>query len=113
MNFVLAHVPPRPQPWITPHTLFSLSWGEWASIITILTALVIIARWLIGRIDKELFAPIREQLHEANINLSEFNRRQSRTETRLQRGDEKFIHYDDTLKDHERRIGRLEEHEKR
>src|SRR5699024_12533445 len=50
--------------WITPHSFLSLNWDEWASIIAILTAIVIILRWLLTRADEELFDPIRHQLQD-------------------------------------------------
>ncbi|WP_242362348.1 hypothetical protein [Limosilactobacillus antri] len=95
--------------WITPHSFLSLNWDEWASIIAILTAIVIILRWLLTRADEELFDPIRHQLQDVNDSLKEFNHRQSRAELRLEEGDKKFIHHDEQLKDHERRITSLEE----
>lgn len=96
--------------WITPHSLFSLSWDEWASIIAILTAIVLILRWLIGKADVQLFGPIRDQLNNVNRGLKEFNQRQSKAELRLENGDKKFIHHDEQLQDHERRISNLEEY---
>lgn len=95
--------------WITPHSLFSLEWDEWASIVAILTAIVIILRWLLTRADKELFGPIRRQLQGVNDSLNEFYNRQSEAELRLEDGDKKFIHHDEQLQDHERRITSLEE----
>lgn len=94
--------------WITPHSLFSLNWDEWASIIAILTAVVLILRWLIGKADVQLFGPIRDQLNDVNRGLKEFNQRQSKAELRLENGDKKFIRHDEELKDHERRITNLE-----
>ena len=96
--------------WITPHSLFSLNWDEWASIVAILTAIVFILRWLLTRADKELFDPIRHQLQYVNNSLNEFNNRQSVTELRLEEDDKKFIHHDEQLEDHERRITNLEGH---
>ena len=101
MNLMMAH-------WITAHSLFSLQWDEWASIIAILTAIVIILRWLLNRADAELFDPIRHQLQDVNDSLKKFNSRQSKTELRLEEGDKKFIHYDERLEDHEKRIVNLE-----
>lgn len=95
--------------WITPHSLFSLTWDEWGSIIAILTAIVIIIRWVIRKLDVELFGPIRKKLGDVNDNLTKFNQRQARAEERLENGDKKFIHHDEQLQDHERRITRLEE----
>ena len=95
--------------WITPHSFLSLDWDEWASIITILTVIVIILRWLLDRADEELFGPIRHQLQDVNCGLNEFNQRQSQAELRLEEGDKKFIRHDEQLKDHERRITSLEE----
>ncbi len=95
--------------WITPHSLFSLSWDEWGSIAAIFLVIVGIIRWVINRLDIELFNPIRRQLSEVNDNLAEFNRRQSKAEARLENGDKKFIRHDEELKDHERRITNLEE----
>ena len=94
--------------WITPHSLFSLEWNEWASIIAILTAIVFILRWLLTRADKELFDPIRHQLQYVNKSLREFYNRQSQAELRLEEDDKKFIHHDEQLEDHERRITNLE-----
>lgn len=99
--------------WITPHSFLSLDWDEWASIIAILTAIVIILRWLLNRADEELFGPIRHQLQDVNRGLNKFNQRQSQAELRLEEGDKKFIRHDEQLKDHERRITSLEgEHRK-
>lgn len=95
--------------FITPHSFLSLDWDEWASIITILTAIVIILRWLLDRADKELFDPIRHQLQDVNCGLNKFNQRQSQVELRLEEGDKKFIRHDEQLQDHERRITYLEE----
>ncbi|WP_367333753.1 hypothetical protein [Limosilactobacillus sp.] len=99
--------------WITPHSFLSLDWDEWASIITILTVIVIILRWLLDRADEELFGPIRHQLQDVNCGLNEFNQRQSQAELRLEEGDKKFIRHDEQLKDHERRITSLEEEHRR
>ena len=96
--------------WITPHSLFSLDWDEWASIIAILTAIVFILRWLITRADKELFDPIRHQLQHVNKSLREFYNRQLAAELHLEEDDKKFIHHDEQLEDHERRITNLEGH---
>ena len=95
--------------WITPHSFLSLDWDEWASIIAILGAVVIILRWLLTRADKELFDPIRHQLQDVNESLREFYNRQSQTELRLEENDKEFIRHDEELKDHERRITNLEE----
>lgn len=95
--------------WITPHSLFSLTWSEWGSIIAILTAIVIIIRWVIRKLDVELFESIRNELGDINNNLTKFNARQIRIEARLGNGDRKFIHHDEQLQDHERRITRLED----
>ena len=95
--------------WITPHSFLSLEWDEWASIIAILTAIIFILRWLLNRADAELFGPIRHQLQGVNDSLKEFNNRQLRAESRLEEGDRKFIHHDEQLQDHERRITCLEE----
>ena len=94
---------------ITPHSLFSLTWDEWASIFAILTAIVLILKWLIGKANKELFGPIYQQLQIVNDNFDKFDNRQTKSELRLQEGDKKFIHHDGQLKDHERRITHLEE----
>ena len=40
--------------WITPHSLFSLSWDEWGSIAAILIVTVGIIRWVIKKLDIEL-----------------------------------------------------------
>lgn len=95
--------------WITAHSFLSLSWDEWGSIIAILTAVVLILRWITNRFNVELFQPIYNQLEKVNQNLKEFNQRQSAAEERLERGDKKFIHHEDELEDHERRITHLEE----
>lgn len=95
--------------WITPHSLFSLSWDEWASIVAILTAIVLLLRWLIKKVNVELFDPITKQLTIFNQNMKRLNARQEQAEERLERGDKQFIRHDEELKDHERRITYLEE----
>lgn len=95
--------------WITAHSFLSLSWDEWGSIVAILTAVVLILRWITKRFNVELFQPIYRQLKDVNKNLKEFNQRQSAAEERLERGDKKFIRHEDELQDHERRITHLEE----
>lgn len=95
--------------WITPHSLFSLSWDEWASIVAILTAIVLLLRWLIKKVNVELFDPITKQLIIFNQNMKRLNARQEQAEERLERGDKQFIRHDEELKDHERRITYLEE----
>lgn len=95
--------------WITPHSFLSLRWDEWASIVALLTAIVLILRWLVNFTDSQIFGPIRMQLQQVNDNLEEYNRRQQQAEKRLERGDKKFIRHEEELKDHERRITHLEE----
>lgn len=96
--------------WITSHSLFSLDWDEWASIITILGTIVVIIRWALGKANAELFGPIRKQLSNVNQSLKNYNKRQIQAEARLEAGDKKFIRHDEKLKDHERRITNLEGH---
>lgn len=95
--------------WITPHSLFSLNWDEWASIIAILTAVVMILRWVISKADVELFGPIRNQLKEFTTSMKEYNKWQAKANARFEDGEKKFIHHDEQLQDHERRITNLEE----
>lgn len=95
--------------WITPHSLFSLSWDEWASIVAILSAIVLLMRWLVKKVNVELFDPITKQLTIFNQNMKHLNARQEEAEQRLEHGDKQFIRHDEELKDHERRITYLEE----
>lgn len=62
--------------WITPHSLFSLSWDEWGSIAAILIVIVGIIRWVIKKLDIELFGPIRRKLSDVNDNLIVVRQRQ-------------------------------------
>lgn len=96
--------------WITMHSLFSLNWGEWASIVTILTAIVFIIRWTLDRAHKQLFGPIDKTLHEVKRSIDKQGARMDRSENRLEKGDKLFIRHDEELKDHERRITNLEAH---
>lgn len=96
--------------WITPHSLFSLEWDEWASIVAILTAIVFIIRWTLDRAHKQLFRPINKTLHEVKMSIDKQGARMDRSENRLEKGDKIFIRHDEELKDHERRITNLEAH---
>jgi hypothetical protein len=96
--------------WITMHSLFSLNWDEWASIVAILTAVVFIIRWALNRAHKQLFGPIDKTLHEVKISIDKQGARMDRSENRLEKGDKLFIRHDEELKDHERRITNLEAH---
>lgn len=94
--------------WITVHSLFSLSWDEWLSIAMIIGSAATALHWIITRMGKTIFDPIRRQLSQINKHMDEYSDRQLRSEARLERGDKKFIIHDEELKDHERRLGRLE-----
>lgn len=94
---------------ITKHSLFSLRWDEWASIVAILTAIVFIIRWTLGRAHRQLFGPINKALHEVKGSIDKQGARMDRSECRLERGDKLFVRHDEELKDHERRITSLEE----
>lgn len=96
--------------WITMHSLFSLNWDEWASIVAILTAIVFIIRWTLDRAHKQLFGPIDKTLHEVKMSIDKQGARMDRSENRLEKGDKLFIRHDEELKDHERRITNLEAH---
>lgn len=96
--------------WITMHSLFSLDWDEWASIVAILTAIVFIIRWTLDRAHKQLFGPIDKTLHEVKMSIDKQGARMDRSENRLEKGDKLFIRHDEELKDHERRITNLEAH---
>lgn len=96
--------------WITMHSLFSLDWDEWASIVAILTAIVFIIRWTLDRAHKQLFGPIDKTLHEVKMSIDKQGARMDRSENRLEKGDKLFIRHDEELKDHERRITNLEVH---
>lgn len=95
--------------WITPHSFLSLNWDEWASIIAILGAVVMILRWTLRKANDDIFGPIRQQISNVNKNLEEYNKRQEKAEERLEAGDKKFIHHDEQLRNHERRITHLED----
>lgn len=97
--------------WITMHSLFSLNWDEWASIVAILTAIVFIIRWTLDRAHKQLFGPIDKTLHEVKRSIDKQGARMDRSENRLEKGDKLFIRHDEELKDHERRITNLEAHQ--
>lgn len=96
--------------WITVHSLFSLNWDEWASIIAILTAVVAIIHWALSRAQKQLFAPVNQAILSLKQTLDDSNARLDLSETRLDKGDKLFIRHDEELKDHERRLTDLEGH---
>lgn len=95
--------------WITPHSLFSLNWDEWASIIAILGAVVVLLRSLINTAERKLFEPTNQRLDKFNDSVDFLIRWQQKADDRLGRGDRKFIKHDEELKDHEHRITKLEE----
>ncbi|MCM1237500.1 MAG: hypothetical protein NC489_46130 [Ruminococcus flavefaciens] len=101
---------PRGMPWITPHTLFSLTWAEWGSIITILIAVIAAGRWLIKKAKDDLIGELVEELKGIRSDFKDFQKWQDNASNRLKNGDEKFIHHDEQLQDHERRISYLEEY---
>ena len=94
---------------ITPHSLFSLSWDEWASIIAILTAVILIIRWTLNKAHKQLFAPIYKAINQFKFSVDKLNIRLEKSEDRLEKEEKLFIRHDEELKDHERRITSLEE----
>lgn len=94
--------------WITAHSFLSLNWDEWASIVAIGTAIVLVIRWLIKKVKDELFEPTNSSIKKLTDSFNNFSERQRRSEERLEEGDKKFIHHDEELRDHERRITNLE-----
>lgn len=97
--------------WITAHSLFSLSWDEWGSIVAIMTAVVLIIRWTLNRAHRQLFDPINRSIHDLKDSVDKSNSRLAKSENRLEKGDKLFIRHDEELKDHERRITNLEGHQ--
>ena len=93
---------------ITPHTFLSLGWDEWASIVTIITAVALVGRWLINTAKRELLAETNDQLRLFNHNMEVKNRHDEQVDNRLEKGDRKFEEDSVRLDDHERRISRLE-----
>lgn len=96
---------------ITRHTLFSLGWDEWASIFAILTTIVIVVTWLSKKIKKDFLGETNTQLKILNHNMEVKNQHDAKVDKRLNEGHEKFMRHDFTLKDHEKRIKRLEDDE--
>lgn len=94
--------------WITPHSLFSLRWDEWASIVAILTAVILIIRWALNKAHKQLFAPIYQVINQFKVSVDELNSRLGNTEGQLAEDEKLFIRHGEELKDHERRITTLE-----
>lgn len=95
-----------------PHTFWGLQWDEWGSIVAVFTAVIVILRWLVKKMDIELFEPIRHQLQILHVSIQEFNDRQKRAEERMIDSDKKLQYHDDKIKEHERRINDLEEETK-
>ncbi|MFR0534383.1 hypothetical protein [Limosilactobacillus reuteri] len=97
---------------LTLHSFLSLSWDEWASIVAILTAIVIIARSLIKKTKDDIFEPINRRLDKFNESVDFLVNWQDKANARLEKGAEKFVKHEEQLKDHERRITSLEERNK-
>ena len=95
--------------WITMHSLFSLNWDEWASIVAVLTAIILIIRWALNKAHEQLFDPIYQAINQFKASVDKLNNRLGNSENRLEKGDKLFIRHDEELKDHERRITNLEE----
>ena len=97
---------------LTPHSFLSLSWDEWASIVAVLTAIVIIARSLIKKIKYDIFEPINRRLDKFNESVDSLINWQDEADTRLEKGATKLVKHEERLKEHERRITSLEERNK-
>ena len=94
--------------WITMHSLFSLNWDEWASIVAVMTAVILIIRWTLNKAHEQLFDPIYHAINQVKTSVDKLNDRLGNSENRLEKDDKLFIRHDDELKDHERRITNLE-----
>ena len=94
--------------WITMHSLFSLNWDEWASIVAVLTAKILIIRWALNKAHEQLFDPIYHVINQCKASVDKLNDRLGNSEDRLEKDDKLFIRHDEELKDHERRITNLE-----
>lgn len=94
---------------ITIHSFLSLSWDEWLSIAGILGALIAIIRWTLKKTKNDLLKPLLEQISRLTRTIQDVTAWQLKADDRLEDGDKKFVKHDEQLKDHERRIGKLEE----
>lgn len=104
--------------FVVHHYFFGYSLTEWVALLTILTILIGSVKWLSEKVKESLksfedniFGPFREQLSELNSNIESLNKQYKAASERLENGDKKFIVHDEQLKDHERRITHLEEHQ--
>ena len=104
--------------FVVHHYFFGYSLTEWVALLTILTILIGSVKWLSEKVKKllksfedNIFGPFREQLSELNSNIESLNKQYKAASERLENVDKKFIVHDEQLKDHERRITHLEEHQ--
>lgn len=91
------------------HSFLSLNWDEWGSIVAVLTAIVLIIRWVLNKAHRQLFDPVNRAINELRKSVDKSSDRLARSENRLEKGDKLFVRHDEELKDHERRISHLEE----
>ena len=94
---------------ITKDTFLSLDWGEWASIATFATAMVLAIRWLTKKFQHDLLDETLQQLRILNHNMEIKNQHDAKVDEQLKKGHDKFIRHESQLNDHERRITRLED----
>lgn len=97
-------------PIITLHSFLSLSWDEWGSIVAVFGALIVTLRWAMKKTRTDFLKPLLDQIAELTRTIQDISVWQLKTGDRLENGDKKFVRHDEELKDHERRIGKLEEY---
>lgn len=99
---------------ITPHSFLGLGWDEWLSVFTIIGICYGLLRSVIKHafqkgID-DILGPIYDAIKKLTQAINEFRESQATANKRLERGDRKFMEQAELIKDHERRITRLEGH---
>lgn len=98
---------------LTPHSFLGLGWDEWLSILTIIGICYGLLRSVVKHAFKkginEILGPIYEAIKKLTKAIDDFSERQAKANERLERGDKKFLEQEENIKDHERRITRLED----
>lgn len=102
--------------WVAVHYIESYSLEDWVAILTIISMIIAGFGWIgkcskkaLNNLEHNVLNPIYDELSKLNKNMEASNLRYAQTDKRLDQGDKKFIRHDEQLKDHERRIGILEE----
>lgn len=95
------------------HSIFGLSWDEWAAIAAFITSLSIFGGWIFRKVSGNVLRPVFEQLKDLTDNIRNLNNTLTEQKRNLEEIDRRLDEHDITLTSHNDRLNFLEKKEQK